>query len=316
MAKKPISLPQQRDFLETKRRDTWWLFPAITFAYFMAFIIYSTWGAFQGEHYWFAGTTDGPGFAAAEHVFSADEATAVPGGGGFQSQYLSPFYAPTLFRLTHLDDEAIPGVPPVKHTWFGEWPDWLHAIWPPLMPLTPAVLILWAPGVFRFTCYYYRGAYYKAFWMDPVNCAVGEPRATYWGEFRLPLILQNIHRYFLYIALIFILILGYDAVISFIFVHPDGSWRLGVGVGSIVLLLNVVFLALYTFGCHSFRHLVGGIKDTLSASKPRYQMYKCASCMNRWHMQWAWISLFWVGFADVYVRLCSMGIWTDYRILL
>ena len=29
----------------------------------------------------------------------------------------------------------------------------------------------------------------------------------------------------------------------------------------------------------------------------------------------AWFSLFSVGFADLYVRLCSMGIWTDFRIL-
>ena len=33
-------------------------------------------------------------------------------------------------------------------------------------------------------------------------------------------------------------------------------------------------------------------------------------------MSWAWCSLFWVAFADLYVRLCSMGIWTDWRISL
>jgi hypothetical protein len=32
-------------------------------------------------------------------------------------------------------------------------------------------------------------------------------------------------------------------------------------------------------------------------------------------MKWAWISLFWVGFTDLYVRMCAMGIWTDFRIL-
>ncbi len=314
MAQKPISLPQQRSFLQTSRQDKWWLFPAITFAYFMAFIVYSTWGALQGNNYWFAGVTEGSGFAAAQHVESADAATEL---GGYQSQYLSPFYSPTLVRLTHTEDgTAIPGVAPINHTWFGEWPQWLRDIWPSFIPLTPALLILWAPGLFRFTCYYYRGAYYKAFWMDPVNCAVGEPRGSYWGERWLPLVLQNAHRYALYLALIFIVILSYDAVISFIFVNPaDNTWKLGIGVGSIVLLLNAVFLALYTFGCHSLRHLIGGKKDCVSSSAPRYQAYKCVSCMNRWHMQWAWVSLFWVGFSDVYVRLCSMGVWTDYRIL-
>jgi hypothetical protein len=28
----------------------------------------------------------------------------------------------------------------------------------------------------------------------------------------------------------------------------------------------------------------------------------------------AWCSLFMVAFCDLYVRLCSMGIWTDWRI--
>ena len=56
------------------------------------------------------------------------------------------------------------------------------------------MLILWAPGGFRLTCYYYRGAYYKAFWADPPSCAVGEPRKSYWGERSFPLILQNVHR--------------------------------------------------------------------------------------------------------------------------
>jgi hypothetical protein len=73
-----------------------------------------------------------------------------------------------------------------------------------LAPFSPAFLIMWIPAGFRFTCYYYRGAYYKAFWLDPVNCAVGEPRKTYLGERYLPLILQNVHRYFFYLAVVFI----------------------------------------------------------------------------------------------------------------
>jgi hypothetical protein len=32
-------------------------------------------------------------------------------------------------------------------------------------------------------------------------------------------------------------------------------------------------------------------------------------------MFWAWCSLFSVGFSDLYVRLCSMGVWSDVRIL-
>ena len=104
--------------------------------------------------------------------------------------YLSPFYSPELFGDS-------------PNVWFGPRPGW----WPSWMVFSPAILILWAPGGFRFTCYYYRGAYYKAFWADPPNCAVGEPRSSYIGERRFPLILQNVHRYFMYLAVIFLIIL-------------------------------------------------------------------------------------------------------------
>src|SRR4029079_4538276 len=112
--------------------------------------------------------------------------------------YLSPFFSPLIFdnhaEISH-------------HAWFGGFPVW----WPMLL-LSPAILILWAPGGFRFTCYYYRGAYYKAFWADPINCSVGEPRHKYLGENSLPLILQNVHRYFLYLALAFIVMLTWDVI--------------------------------------------------------------------------------------------------------
>ncbi len=98
--------------------------------------------------------------------------------------YLSPFYSPEIFGTS-------------PHSWFGPFPAW----WPAFIPASPALLILPIPGGFRFTCYYYRGAYYKAFWADPPSCAVGEPRKGYWGEHSFPLILQNAHRYVLFITL-------------------------------------------------------------------------------------------------------------------
>jgi hypothetical protein len=207
--------------------------------------------------------------------------------------YLSPFYSPELFG-----DPA--------HAWFGAKPGW----WPGWLPFSPAILILWAPGGFRLTCYYYRGAYYKAFWLDPPSCTVGEPRKSYCGESALPLILQNVHRYFLYLALIFLVLLAHDAWKAMWF---DGHF--GIGVGTIVLTVNVVLLGGYALGCHSLRHLIGGRIDQLSRAKVRYPAYRCVSCLNRRHMVWAWCSLFSVAFADVYVRMCSMGVWTDVRIL-
>ena len=207
--------------------------------------------------------------------------------------YLSPFYSPLLF-----------GDGP--HAWFGPKPGW----WPGALPFSAALLILWAPGGFRFTCYYYRGAYYKASWADPPGCTIGEPRKSYWGERSFPLVMQNIHRYFLYLGLLFIAILTYDAIKSYEF--ADGF---GVGVGSLVLTINTILLASYTLSCHSLRHLVGGRKDEVSGNALRSGCYAACSSLNRRHQLFAWLSLFGVGFADIYVRLCSMGIWTDYRLL-
>ena len=79
--------------------------------------------------------------------------------------------------------------------------------------------------------------------------------------------------------------------------------------------MNVLFLGSYTFGCHSLRHLVGGRRDEISKSSVCAASYACTSALNRRHMLFAWLSLFSVGFSDLYVRLCSMGIWHDFRIL-
>jgi hypothetical protein len=85
-------------------------------------------------------------------------------------------------------------------------------------------------------------------------------------------------------------------------------------VGTLVLATNVVLLGSYTLGCHSLRHIVGGYFNQLSRHPVRQQAYNCSSCFNRWHSKWAWMSLFSVAFADIYVRLCSMGIFTDWRL--
>jgi hypothetical protein len=219
--------------------------------------------------------------------------------------YLSPFYSPELF-----------GDP--KTAWFGAKPGWIPA-W---LPWSPALLILWAPGGFRFTCYYYRGAYYKAFWADPSSCNVGEPRKSYWGENSLPLILQNVHRYFMYLAVIFLFILAWDVWKALWFdkdaagqAYADGQTHFGIGLGTLILAVNVCLLSGYTLGCHSLRHLIGGTNDSLTKSPVCHKAYNCVSCLNRSHMLWAWCSLCVVGFSDLYIRLCSMGIWHDWRIL-
>ncbi|MBA2434136.1 MAG: hypothetical protein M3480_10640 [Verrucomicrobiota bacterium] len=159
-------------------------------------------------------------------------------------------------------------------------------------------------------------AYYKSFWADPPACTVGEPRKTYLGERSFPLILQNVHRYFLYLALLFILVLAHDVWKALWFTDPaTGQTSFGLGVGTLVLAMNVVLLGGYTFGCHSLRHLVGGFLDQFSKSPTAYRAYACVGCFNNRHGLWAWMSLFWVAFSDIYIRLCAAGIWHDWRIL-
>lgn len=255
-----------RAFGRTARSDSWWVQPLLIFCGLSAFVVYATWAAFQGVHY-------------------------------FSYPYLSPFYSPELFGDS-------------PRAWFGPKPLW----WPQWLPFSPALLILWAPGGFRMTCYYYRGSYYKAFWADPPGCAVSEPRKSYLGENSFPLIMQNIHRYFLYLAIVFLGLLAHDVWQAMWFVDPATSQEsFGIGVGTLVLSLNLILLGGYAFGCHSLRHLLGGGCDEVTKSGCQFA-YKCATRFNGAHMKWAWCSLFWVAFSDLYVRLCSMGVWTDWRI--
>ncbi len=260
------SVTATRSFGATSRRDLWWIKPIGVFLGFGAFIVYSTWAAFQGADY-----RSGP--------------------------YLSPFYSPELF-----------GGP---HAWFGPKPTW----WPGFLPWSPAFLILWVPAGFRLTCYYYRGAYYQAFWADPPACAVAEPRKSYLGEHSLPLVLQNVHRYFLYVAMLIVLVLAWDVWEAMWFDDGAGGVSFGIGVGTIVLAINVILLGGYTLGCHSLRHLVGGFLNSFSKAPLRYKAWSCVTCLNNRHQMWAWFSLFWVGFSDVYVRLCAAGVWRDVRII-
>lgn len=199
-----------------------------------------------------------------------------------------------------------------------EWGHYLSPFYSPLLkpkwwPLSPALLVLGAPLGFRGTCYYYRKAYYRAFFADPVACAVGEPRKGYTGETKFPFVLQNIHRYLIYLAIPILFFLWWDIVNGFMF---DG--RFGIGVGSLVLLASNTLLTMYTFSCHSIRHLVGGRVDCFScvvAGGPRHKIWETSSWLNSHHMGWAWWSLFAVCAADLYVRLLSLGVITDWRLL-
>lgn len=203
--------------------------------------------------------------------------------------FLSPFFSPLIL---------LPGMP----AWFS-----------------PAFLILWAPGGFRLTCYYYRKAYYRSFFGDPPGCAVGELKGgRYMGETGL-FIFQNLHRFFLYVAIIFILLLAVDVVHACLWPTPAGGLTFGMSIGTLVLAINVVLLSLYTFSCHSLRHLIGGRIDCFSCvafGHTRYKLWKGVSKLNKNHMLWAWCSLISVGFADLYVWLVASQTITDVRLFI
>ncbi|MGH7459137.1 MAG: succinate dehydrogenase [Longimicrobiaceae bacterium] len=217
----------------------------------------------------------------------------VYGADYYADPYLSPFYSPCLAAQCPAEIRLLD---------IGWW------------PFSPAILIMGAILGFRGTCYYYRKAYYRAFFMDPPACAVGEPRGhDYKGETAFPFVLQNLHRYFLYLSIVIILFLWYDTFHGFFF--PGGF---GVGVGSLVLLANVTLLTGYLLGCHSLRHLAGGQMDCASCSRfgrARQRTWKGLTFFNRDHMAWAWTSLLFVCLTDLYVRLVAAGVITDVRIL-
>ena len=206
---------------------------------------------------------------------------------GEYANYLSPFYSP-----------------PVP----SPLPDWL----------SPAIFVLWIPLGFRATCYYYRKAYYRAFFLDPPACSSKaqqrEPRSAenYRGERNL-FVWNNVHRYFLYGSFVVLAFLTLDTVRAFL---PDGSF--GITVGSLIFLVNVTLLWIYSLSCHSLRHLIGGRVDCYSCvtgGKARLKTYSWLSVLNRQHGLWAWLSLFSVLLADIYVRLLLGDAITDLRIL-
>lgn len=212
---------------------------------------------------------------------------------------LSPFFAPLIFGG--------------EHAWFGEfpagWPRWLRS---------PAILILWAPLGFRLTCYYARKAYYRGFFSDPAACAVSEGQEEYTGERGL-WIFQNLHRYFFYLAVIFMFILWYDAVkATFGWDHWSTFKITG---GTIVLTLDALLITGYTLGCHSFRYLVGGGKRCFSCPhsdgeiSSRYSLWKWVSTLNLHHHTYFWLSLFMVGFTDLYIWMVATDTWPDITII-
>jgi hypothetical protein len=207
--------------------------------------------------------------------------------------YLTPFSSPCL--STSCDPAASHFGQP-----FGDFP--------PLVPF--AILALPFLLGFRLTCYYYRKAYYRSFWLSPPACAVPDGHKTYSGETRFPLIIQNTHRYFFYAAVIISAINTYDAIVAF---HGDEGFQFGLG--NLILLGNVVLLWAYTASCHSCRHITGGRLKHFSKHPVRYWIWTQVSKLNTKHMELAWITLGTLALTDAYIALVASGAISDLRFI-
>lgn len=253
---------------ELERKDAWWIAPLQFFLLFSAFGVWATFRAFQNNYF---------------NTFGALEF------GG--AHYLSPFYSPTI------DLKA-----------------WLGLTLPNGWAISPALLILPFPLSFRLSCYYYRRSLYRSYLADPLACAVAEPKPLetarykkYRGERAFPLIVQNFHRFAFYAAVVFIILLWKDAIEAFFFTENGGT-HFGVHVGSLVFLINICLLSMYTFSCHSWRHLIGGNVDCYSCTvlnKSKHGLWQKVSFINETHGRWAMWSLVSVALTDVYVYLVA-----------
>jgi len=208
----------------------------------------------------------------------------------YVTPYLSPFYSPCVA------ENCAPGSDDLGRI-VGDW-----------YPLSPALLILVFPLGFRMTCYYYRKAYYRSFWLSPPACAVAEPHRKYTGETRAPLILQNSHRWFFYAGLVFNVILSWDALLGFR--NSEGEWG-HMGLGTVILMGNATLLWLYSLSCHSCRNTFGGRLKHFSKHPVRYRTWTIISRLNTRHPLFAWLSLFGVAFTDFYIRLLATGTISD-----
>jgi len=278
-----MKLPMKRGFGRTDRSDDWWKGPTAMAAYLGIMIVYATWRGFMESDFWFfsqLGASSCANWEVAETFteVSGCQTMAIENQG---SHVLSPLYSPLLFP---------------RSTWIPKDLWWM----------SPAMFILIFPAGFRATCYYYRKAYYRAFLHQPTGCAVSKPWNEYSGETGI-LIVQNLHRYFMYIALIYLPILTYDIWLSINF-HNGGAHSYGLSIGSLVLLLNVTLLGGYTLGCHAFRHVIGGGSNNWTGTpmkRLKYRMWRFSTSLNEHHKDWALYSLFWVMLADLYVWACT-----------
>ena len=155
-------------------------------------------------------------------------------GADLHRNLISPFYSPCIAN------SCVPG----SHA-FGTLPFWNYS---------PALLILIFPLGFRLTCYYYRKAYYRSFWLSPPACGVADAHAQL--QRRDPVPPDPAERPPLLLL---------DPAPLQLHPHlrrhprlPPARLGIGISVGTLVLCANAAFLWLYSLSCHACRHFCGG----------------------------------------------------------
>ncbi len=202
-----------------------------------------------------------------------------------QFHYLTPVYSPCLSKSC-VEGSADFGTP------LPELP----------IGIPLAILVFPILAGFRVTCYYYRKAGYRSLWFSPQACAVPEPHKKYTGETRFPLIFMNAHRVFFWLASLLLLVNIYDALRAF---TGGGGFR--VGLGTVIIVVNVTMLALYSLSCHACRHAVGGRINNFSRHPIRYRMWTFVTQLNPRHGTYAMASLFTVILTDAYIMVLSIA---------
>ncbi len=213
--------------------------------------------------------------------------TGISRTGYFFEPYLSPFASPCVTSECEVFSFGRPLI--------GPW-------------LPPAFLVVWIPVSFRATCYFLRRTYYRAFFWSPPACAIPDAPKRYTGERAFPFVLQNVHRYTWYLAAALWAIDVYDTILAFRF--PAG-W--GIGLGSLLMAADVVFLGLYVFSCHACRYLCGGYLDRFHDAPIRYRLLRWVDRINTRHGLFFWLSILFVVLTDLYIRLLAGHVLTDPR---
>ena len=202
----------------------------------------------------------------------------------------SPIFSPDVLHMLHITNH----------------PGWMNS----------AMLILWIPFGFRGTCYYMRRVYHRTFFQNPTGCMVSKPGISYTVDYKGEkglFILNNIHRYMLYLAILVLSVKFYDVLLTTRF--DDGSRA--VSIGTMVLGIEAFLLFMYVASCHAFRHLFGGGMDQWRGGISGIfgSIYRWVSGVNVHHAFWFWTSLAMVFLGDLFVWAVAEEFISD-RILL